>query len=1063
MALAVPDRLTWETLRDLLQSIEPAALLVEPRILRRVIRLDRRLAGLGLFVPHRKTYTIERDRLLAFVDWAELELPPGADLPRSVILIARVTNETLETVPAGQSILRCLRLLFHARVHLELARRLEGQPTRELARQRKQQLGEVEFAEIRSVLLKEELLFPEPSDLETYIEFAAVYLELRYFAEHNLKRYFPAIRDWAEVDRIISQDVYHSQMFDSMRQLSGAVGVGEPAEDLAEQPIEPSRMPVPTPWKSRQLETRARRSAALGNSVKAAIQLTRAAAYALPERTAECHAAADRELRLLTKRLQPVLQLSDREVDTWCAALRPLLAPASRGFWSLEARLLYDLQKVCVEQERGVFQLDLIEWIRTFGARPIRRPLPLLREVLITKHLRSADHRLATARLTPPHRRRLAGLLAAAVQRIEHHSRDRIGPLILAVLDEVGLVPQNLPERVARKKLVEELLDRIVEQGALNMGDLRNALAKNDLKLPDLSGVSELFGGDRLLRADRQLAGVLDGVYRPAAVYLRWPQRLSSVAFGTRVGRFITQYVVLPYGGAYLTLEGLRHLVSAVTGRSHELTDPLHAESSGAVGSPSHGPFLIALFLLGTWLAFLLHRPRFRVWCQKRLWEGWQLVRRLIVELPAQILHSPLVQRILQSSAYAAVRSYLLRPAIVTCLSFLCFRLVSWHWTANFSLDVFLVTALFLNSPVGRYADEWITDFVARAWHDLRIKVFAAAYHWVMDLFHRLMVLLERLVYTVDEWLHFRAGDNRQVEGVKLVAGTCWFFVSYFIVFVFTLLVEPQINPIKHFPVVTVAHKLILPTGPVLVERLQSHIGQAQAATLVWSTIWLIPGVCGFLVWELKGNWRLYAANRPRTLVPVAVGQHGETVVGLLRPGFHSGTLPKQFAGLRRATRKAQQSGDWKPVDRKRLALHRVQDAIRRFVQRDLLSLLTEAQYGRDLTLDGAKIRVATNRIDSEIVCRELPGQPVRITWEEDAGRLVGEVSRSGWLGQVPPDDRERFLQALTGLFTRAGVEETRGPVPVRLRPTMLWNRWLTIWSDRPQRCDHDPPAYLPE
>ena len=126
-------------------------------------------------------------------------------------------------------------------------------------------------------------------------------------------------------------------------------------------------------------------------------------------------------------------------------------------------------------------------------------------------------------------------------------------------------------------------------------------------------------------------------------------------------------------------------------------------------------------------------------------------------------------------------------------------------------------------------------------------------------------------------------------------------------------------------------------------------------------------------------------------------------------------------------------------------------------MHRDLLSLLAEAEYRPDLTLDGGKIRVATNRIDTEIVCRDLPGQPVRITWEEDAGRLVGEVSRSGWLGQVPPDDRERFLQALTGLFTRAGVEEISGPVPVRLRPTMLWNRWLAIWSSRPRRQNSAP------
>ena len=125
---AVADQLTLETLRETLQAIEPAALLVEPRILRRVIRLDRRLAGLGLFVPHRKSYTIERDRLLAFVERAELDLPPGEELPRALILIARpVEEESLELVSAEQSLRHCLRLLFHCRVHLELARRMEEQ------------------------------------------------------------------------------------------------------------------------------------------------------------------------------------------------------------------------------------------------------------------------------------------------------------------------------------------------------------------------------------------------------------------------------------------------------------------------------------------------------------------------------------------------------------------------------------------------------------------------------------------------------------------------------------------------------------------------------------------------------------------------------------------------------------------------------------------------------------------------------------------------------------------------------------------------------------------------
>ena len=79
-----------------------------------------------------------------------------------------------------------------------------------------------------------------------------------------------------------------------------------------------------------------------------------------------------------------------------------------------------------------------------------------------------------------------------------------------------------------------------------------------------------------------------------------------------------------------------------------------------------------------------------------------------------------------------------------------------------------------------------------------------------------------------------------------------------------------------------------------------------------WWAIFALPGVVGFLVWELKENWRLYKANRPRTLQPAAVGHHGETVVRLLRYGFHSGTISKLYSRLRRADRKALWTGNWK-------------------------------------------------------------------------------------------------------------------------------------------------------
>jgi hypothetical protein len=89
-------------LQTLIHTIEPAAYVVDQRILRRVIRLDRRLPGLGFSVPHRQIYTIDRDRLLAHVDRGELDLPPNADLPRTVILLAEQDDdESLLTTTPG--------------------------------------------------------------------------------------------------------------------------------------------------------------------------------------------------------------------------------------------------------------------------------------------------------------------------------------------------------------------------------------------------------------------------------------------------------------------------------------------------------------------------------------------------------------------------------------------------------------------------------------------------------------------------------------------------------------------------------------------------------------------------------------------------------------------------------------------------------------------------------------------------------------------------------------------------------------------------------------------------
>ena len=122
----------------------------------------------------------------------------------------------------------------------------------------------------------------------------------------------------------------------------------------------------------------------------------------------------------------------------------------------------------------------------------------------------------------------------------------------MKALDEVGLTPANFPEKIARDKLVEELLDQVAERGFLSIGDLRDALSRNNMKLPDFGGAKDLLYGDPLLKADRRLSEILRGVYRPAEFYLRWLQQLTSLGFGTRIGRFLTLYLAVPFGGAFL-------------------------------------------------------------------------------------------------------------------------------------------------------------------------------------------------------------------------------------------------------------------------------------------------------------------------------------------------------------------------------------------------------------------------------------------------------------------------------------------------------------------------------
>src|SRR5262249_42659290 len=61
MSVSDAPRLDLAELGRLLRAADPAALLVPARLLRRVIKRDRKLTGLGLQVPHHKSYVLGRE------------------------------------------------------------------------------------------------------------------------------------------------------------------------------------------------------------------------------------------------------------------------------------------------------------------------------------------------------------------------------------------------------------------------------------------------------------------------------------------------------------------------------------------------------------------------------------------------------------------------------------------------------------------------------------------------------------------------------------------------------------------------------------------------------------------------------------------------------------------------------------------------------------------------------------------------------------------------------------------------------------------------------------------
>ena len=725
----------------------------------------------------------------------------------------------------------------------------------------------------------------------------------------------------------------------------------------------------------------------------------------------------------------------------WAVALAPLQGRSDR-------RLRLDLEKACFDAERTFERTDLLAWILSLGRHPLRRPLPTLTPVRTVRHLARARHRIATAGLSPAEAERLDALVARALEAAETRLRDELRPAIhAATLPAVGHA--TVVESVAHAKLVDELLDRVVARGRLDFPTLRDAVARNQAKLADLdvhafrsrraqSACPRRFLRDPLLVSDRSLSLSLAGVHRRGEAYRRGLHRLSALVFGTPLGRLMTRFVLVPALGAYALLELLQHTVLFLVEAAAKIELPIVTPLSFA---------LTAVVLFG-----LVNVPPFRRAAQAGLAAVGRALRAVFVTLPRWIAARPWVHAWFASPAWRLIVRWLLVPAALAApLAIpIALGLFDLPPPARLAALIGLVpaAAALANSLLGQRLADLATLALVATRRAITQHFLPAFLGWIISVFRALLDGLERILYAVDEHLRTRVGDRRRRAIALAILALPWRLLAYVLRLYVNVSLEPKVNPVKHFPAVTIGHKIVLPLSFSLDAALAAPLGPSTAHIVAAAMLFIVPGLFGFLAWELKENWRLYAANRPRLLRPTVIGSHGETMARLLCRGFHSGTLPKLYAKLRRIARR--------PASRLRTRrlhvlaerrAHLVHD-LAHFAERELLALLAPA--GMPLVV--VRVEVASNRIRIHLgrpnaTAASHVAPRAASAWAPAAGWILTFAAHAdGLVATVAPlpdeaRDGPAFVLAVRGASSLAGAAPAPPAAP------LTWEVWSAAWE----------------
>ena len=413
-----------------------------------------------------------------------------------------------------------------------------------------------------------------------------------------------------------------------------------------------------------------------------------------------------------------------------------------------------------------------------------------------------------------------------------------------------------------------------------------------------------------MLRLDRRLAALLDGVYRPSDMYMRWLERSTAVNFGTRWGRALTLWVTIPFGAAALLLQAIGILVHLFCNPDHHpltlwiyhvLVGP--SREGGAAGKGPHLPWhFLLLGMIGCVLMAVIHAPEVRLRFQKILQTTRQGMRRGVHRNPREFFRQASLQKFLRIAGSFRCCSMCSKPLIVgTIAPGSCLPQPARHSGGGGSI-LFVVTTVMIQLPHRKGA---LTEAMAHAVISFvkmlrRRPARLALYRVLMRIFKQVIDSVELVLFTVDDWLYgFRKGDSTGVaRGTHDSRRALVFHISYLARFCMVVLIEPGFNPAKA-PVSYVAAKVMLPLAPHLttfmagspspVHRALARLRDCRPDDLAAAGRLRLP-----LLGD-QGELEPVSRQSPQGCASRAHWPaRGETVKALLLPGaFHSGTIPR--------------------------------------------------------------------------------------------------------------------------------------------------------------------------